>query len=87
MRPLGNVNHAGRCCSCALLRLAGRRSGEGGPVEGSQAGDLQTEQVRSHGPVGDKHCRVRFYIPTGCGNVWSAPAEDLYPPEGLNFVL
>ena len=47
VRPLGNVNHAGGCCSCALLCLARGRSWEDGPAEGSQAGDLQTEQVMS----------------------------------------
>lgn len=45
-RPPGNVNHAGGCCVCARLCLARRRRREDGPVEGSQAGDLQAEQVR-----------------------------------------
>lgn len=60
------MNHAGGCCSCALLCLAGGCRWEDCPVEGSQAGDLQTEQVMSKG-VSDvakgKHWNARFLLP------------------------
>lgn len=65
--PLWNAKHAGGSCASALLSLARRCSCQDGPFAGSQAGDLQAEQVKSKGSkilkrTKNKHEDAQFYF-------------------------